>query len=86
MKHGQSRMPLARPRGRPFLRPLAVAHVLAVVLLGAAACTPAEPESGAPTVVNDAAMADETSGENWLAFGRTYSEQRFSPLTQIDDS
>ena len=29
-------------------------------------------------------MADETRGVNWLAFGRTYSEQRFSPLTQIN--
>lgn len=28
--------------------------------------------------------ADNESG-NWLAHGRTYSEQRFSPLTQIDD-
>jgi quinohemoprotein ethanol dehydrogenase len=36
-------------------------------------------------MVDDAAMADETSGENWLAFGRTYSEQRFSPLDQVDD-
>ena len=31
-------------------------------------------------------MADEADGENWLAFGRTYSEQRFSPLDQINDS
>lgn len=29
-------------------------------------------------------MADESRGENWLAFGRTYSEQRFSPLVQIN--
>ena len=36
------------------------------------------------TVVDDAAMADETAGENWLAYGRTYSEQRFSPLDQIN--
>jgi quinohemoprotein ethanol dehydrogenase len=39
----------------------------------------------AATVVDDAAMADESAGENWLAFGRTYSEQRFSPLEQIND-
>jgi len=52
----------------------------------------AEPESATPaaeastaTVVDDAAMADESAGENWLAFGRTYSEQRFSPLEQIND-
>ncbi len=40
--------------------------------------------SQTPTVVDDAAMANETQGDNWLAFGRTYSEQRFSPLTQIN--
>jgi quinohemoprotein ethanol dehydrogenase len=37
-------------------------------------------------VVDDAALADESRGENWLAFGRTYSEQRFSPLEQINRS
>ena len=36
------------------------------------------------TVVDDAAMGDESAGENWLAFGRTYSEQRFSPLDQVN--
>ncbi len=39
-----------------------------------------------PLVVDDAALGNETSGDNWLAFGRTYSEQRFSPLTQINES
>ena len=29
---------------------------------------------------------DDVSGENWLAYGRTYSEQRFSPLDQIHDA
>jgi quinohemoprotein ethanol dehydrogenase len=38
------------------------------------------------TVVDDQAMADESQGENWLAFGRTYSEQRFSPLDQVNTS
>ncbi len=37
-------------------------------------------------VVDDAALADERQGSDWLAFGRTYSEQRFSPLTQINAS
>lgn len=39
---------------------------------------------GAPTVVDAAALADETSGANWLAFGRTWSEQRYSPLQEIN--
>jgi quinohemoprotein ethanol dehydrogenase len=40
--------------------------------------------SQAATEINDLTMADESQGENWLAFGRTYSEQRFSPLVQIN--
>jgi quinohemoprotein ethanol dehydrogenase len=56
-------------------------HVaLALALAG---CGPDEPGR---TVVDDAALADTVQGENWLAFGRTTNEQRFSPLTQIDDA
>ena len=39
--------------------------------------------TAAPTVVDDRALADESSGENWLAYGRTYSEKRYSPLAEI---
>ncbi len=38
----------------------------------------------AETVVDDAALANDADGENWLAYGRTYSEQRYSPLDQIN--
>ncbi len=38
----------------------------------------------AETVVDDKALADEAQGANWLAYGRNYTEQRFSPLAQID--
>ena len=41
-------------------------------------------QSSSTTVVNDASMTNDPSGENWLAFGRTYDEQRFSPLDQIN--
>lgn len=34
--------------------------------------------------VDGAAISDEESGRDWLSHGRTYSEQRFSPLSQID--
>ena len=34
--------------------------------------------------INDAALSDESNTEEWLAYGRTYSEQRHSPLKQID--
>ena len=40
----------------------------------------------AERVVDDAALADESNAEDWLAYGRTTSERRFSPLTQINES
>ena len=54
----------------------------------AAATEPAPTVSAAPvlrTNVDDAALSDESNGENWLAYGRTYSEKRFSPLSAIHD-
>ncbi len=39
----------------------------------------------ATTAVDNAALTDDADGHNWLAYGRTYSEQRYSPLTQVDD-
>ena len=35
------------------------------------------------TVVNDDAMASINQNGNWLSYGRTHSEQRFSPLAHI---
>ncbi len=40
--------------------------------------------ANAETVVDDAAIADESDGANWLAYGKTASEKRYSPLTQIN--
>lgn len=40
----------------------------------------------AGTLVDDTALANEASGDNWLAYGRTHREQRHSPLTQITDA
>ncbi|SVB18814.1 uncharacterized protein METZ01_LOCUS171668, partial [marine metagenome] len=37
-------------------------------------------------VVDDAALTDEIQGDDCRAFGRTYSEQRFSPLVQVNKS
>ena len=31
-------------------------------------------------------LMDEEDGSNWLSWGRTYKEQRFSPLTEINES
>ncbi len=49
-----------------------------------AACADGRP--GPQTVVDDAALADESQGAHWLAYGRTYREQRYSPVSQITDA
>ena len=33
----------------------------------------------------NAILADNSSGDDWPAYGRTYGEQHFSPLTDIND-
>ena len=38
----------------------------------------------AVTVFDDSVLGDQVDGRNWAAFGRTYSEQRFSPLDTIN--
>ena len=39
---------------------------------------------GATRTIDDTAIADESNTSEWLAYGRTHSEQRFSPLTDIN--
>ncbi len=36
------------------------------------------------TAVDDAALAEVGDGRNWPAFGRNYSEQRYSPLDELN--
>jgi len=57
-----------------LIRPAALAAGL-VFALGAAQ---------AATLVDDKALADEQQGDNWLGYGRTHAEQRYSPLAQIN--
>ncbi len=40
----------------------------------------------AASTVDGAMIADEKAGANWLSYGRTYSEQRYSPLKAINAS
>ncbi len=37
-------------------------------------------------VVDDAMLGNESDGTDWPAYGRTFSESRFSPLSQVNDS
>lgn len=52
--------------------------ILAPVLLASAAV------AAAVTPGTIAQLRDASNGDDWPAFGRTYGEQHFSPLTQID--
>ena len=58
-----------------------------VLVLGA--CTQARFAAGKPAKladVNESRIVHaDREPENWMTYGRTYDEQRFSPLTQIND-
>jgi len=55
---------------------LAACAAFAVTLMSGAA--------SAATVVDDASLSKLDQGGNWLGYGRTHSEQRYSPLEQIN--
>ncbi|PHN02526.1 PQQ-dependent dehydrogenase, methanol/ethanol family [Flavilitoribacter nigricans] len=60
-----------------------IQHLLALLLLfSISSCdndVPVQPRS-----IDDLAIADESNTSDWLAYGRTHSEQRFSPLADIN--
>jgi quinohemoprotein ethanol dehydrogenase len=54
----------------------------AVLVLSIAGCS----KSAVSPVVDDAALRNaDADGANWITYGRTYSEQRYSPLKQVDE-
>ena len=66
-----------------------------LAMLACAACSRA-PEGSAPeghvhgatgaaAVSTERLLAADADRANWLTYGRTYDEQRFSPLALIDD-
>jgi quinohemoprotein ethanol dehydrogenase len=61
-----------------------IAGFLSFLRLGACAWFLAAPVY-AGTIVDTHAIADESQGRNWLSVGRSYSENRYSPLDQIND-
>jgi quinohemoprotein ethanol dehydrogenase len=63
---------------RPWSMPLAAALLWS--LPAAQACA-----HGAK-VVDNSMLANEADGTDWPAYGRTFSESRFSPLRQLNDS
>ena len=72
-------------------RKILSSFALAVALLSGAGCekksTAPAPRKPLPPASVDAARVIHADNEpgNWMTHGRTYSEQRFSPLNQIND-
>ncbi len=65
--------------------------LLSLAIVSLAACksksaSNAQSQSASPANVDESRMirADQEPG-NWMSYGRTYNEQRFSPLKQISD-
>ena len=56
---------------------------LCAAALLAGACANTEPQAG--NVTEARLLAAEDDPDNWLSHGRTYAEQRFSPLSDIDE-
>ena len=75
-------MPPFVPRSGPRVSCSRGLPTFCLLLLGLTGC--AQPPANG-SFVDDVALADESNTEDWLAYGRTTSEQRFSPLTQIHD-
>jgi quinohemoprotein ethanol dehydrogenase len=72
---------------RLVLRPCAARLAVASALLVAAALpAPADEPTRAAHVDEARLRAADAEPSQWLAHGRTWSEQRFSPLKQIDDA
>ena len=64
-----------------------IANATLMLCLGSLAACSADTKGGKNGAVDDARLlAGEPDGANWLSYGRTYDEQRFSPLSQVSDS
>jgi alcohol dehydrogenase (cytochrome c)/quinohemoprotein ethanol dehydrogenase len=74
------------PEERGKIMKMSRAIVLAGLMFGAATLGGCGAGGGKNAAVDDARLlAGEPDGANWLSYGRTYDEQRFSPLTQVSD-
>ena len=60
-----------------------LARIVAGALLAIMA-TMAATASAAPVVIDNAALGDESGGDHWAAYGRSFGEQHYSPLKQIN--
>jgi quinohemoprotein ethanol dehydrogenase len=63
---------------------LRAAALVLLAAFGGCSRPPQASPSGSPQAVDNALLADEASGVNWAAFGRTFSEGHYSPLADIN--
>ena len=66
-------------RPRPVPVSWLVGLITVVLLAGCADTSPA------PDVDDARLIAADSDDENWLTYGRTYKEQRHSPLTEVSE-
>lgn len=59
-------------------------NLFAKLLLAAALISPAPMLHAADRIITDKEINDESNTADWLAYGRTHSEQRYSPLNDIN--
>ena len=74
-------------RGSKMISKLAIGAAMLVTVLGLGACQPRQMKGREAANVDAVRLtnADKDPG-NWMSQGRTYSEQRFSPLTNVNTS
>ncbi len=58
------------------------AIALAMATIGLSACSKSDDQAG---MSDEALLAAEDNPDNWISHGRTHAEQRFSPLSDIND-
>ncbi|MFT4564927.1 MAG: quinohemoprotein ethanol dehydrogenase, partial [Gammaproteobacteria bacterium] len=78
-------MPAADYRTFIALPTISETYMLRILIVSACLFLVALHPAAAETIVDDTSLTAVGDGENWLAYGRNYSEQRFSPLIQIND-
>src|ERR1700753_3466242 len=83
---GTGRDPCSRGRGAMGKRiAMLLAGALALGLTGYAAVGAGKNPGAEAIAANNALFLDGNQGDDWPAYGRTFGEQHFSPLTQIND-
>lgn len=63
-----------------------IKEILTANLIVSASLLAAAPLQASNRIITDEQLSDESNTSDWLAYGRTHSEQRFSPLDDINVS